>query len=128
MKFFRNILKGASLTTALFVFQACYGMPPVGMDKNFVLIKILDAENDSPINDVTISLRTKESAEAGLPWSLRGYSKGTGECLLYFEDELVGKDVELHISPSSSDYAQKDTVVANFGGETIVAKLQKSSI
>ena len=27
MGFFRNFLKGASLTTALFVFQACYGTP-----------------------------------------------------------------------------------------------------
>jgi len=29
MKWFRNILKGLSLTSALFVFQACYGSPPV---------------------------------------------------------------------------------------------------
>ena len=28
MKWIRNILKGLSLTTALFVFQACYGTPP----------------------------------------------------------------------------------------------------
>ena len=27
MKWFRNILKGLSLTGALFVFQACYGTP-----------------------------------------------------------------------------------------------------
>lgn len=29
MKSLRNILKGLSLTAALFVFQACYGTPPV---------------------------------------------------------------------------------------------------
>ena len=28
-KLFRNILKGCSLTAALFVFEACYGTPPV---------------------------------------------------------------------------------------------------
>lgn len=28
-KWFRNILKGISLTGALFVFQACYGSPQV---------------------------------------------------------------------------------------------------
>ena len=27
MKWLRNLLKGLSLTTALFVFQACYGTP-----------------------------------------------------------------------------------------------------
>ena len=32
MKWLRNILKGLSLTTALFVFQACYGTPPVHAD------------------------------------------------------------------------------------------------
>ena len=29
MKCLRNILKGISLTAALFVFQACYGTPPI---------------------------------------------------------------------------------------------------
>ncbi|MCR5017748.1 MAG: hypothetical protein K6A64_03015 [Bacteroidales bacterium] len=29
MKWLRNILKGVSLTAALFVFQACYGAPQV---------------------------------------------------------------------------------------------------
>ena len=29
MKWIRNLLKGFSLTAALFVFQACYGSPPV---------------------------------------------------------------------------------------------------
>lgn len=28
-KWFRNLLKGVSLTAALFVFQACYGSPQV---------------------------------------------------------------------------------------------------
>lgn len=28
-KLIRNILKGCSLTAALFVFEACYGTPPV---------------------------------------------------------------------------------------------------
>ncbi|MBP5637349.1 MAG: hypothetical protein J6X25_07540 [Bacteroidales bacterium] len=29
MKWLRNILKGVSLTAALFVFQACYGAPQI---------------------------------------------------------------------------------------------------
>ena len=29
MKWLRNILKGLSLTAALFVFQACYGTPAI---------------------------------------------------------------------------------------------------
>ena len=30
MKWLHNLLKGMSLTAALFVFQACYGTPPGG--------------------------------------------------------------------------------------------------
>lgn len=33
-KWLHRALKGASLTTALFVFQACYGTPP-SMDSDF---------------------------------------------------------------------------------------------
>ena len=33
MKWIRNILKGLSLTTALFVFQACYGTPPARIEE-----------------------------------------------------------------------------------------------
>lgn len=35
MKWLHNILKGASLTGALFVFQACYGMPVPPSDSDF---------------------------------------------------------------------------------------------
>ena len=32
MKWLHNLLKGVSLTAALFVFQACYGSPPLPDD------------------------------------------------------------------------------------------------
>ena len=31
-KWIHRFLKGASLTTALFIFQACYGTPPTGFE------------------------------------------------------------------------------------------------
>jgi len=33
MKWLHNLLKGVSLSGALFVFQACYGAPPVDTDE-----------------------------------------------------------------------------------------------
>ncbi len=41
MKWLHNLLKGVSLTGALFVFQACYGTPQVPFDQEGVL----DAED-----------------------------------------------------------------------------------
>ena len=40
MKWLHNILKGASLTGALFVFQACYGIPQPALweDRYFISI------------------------------------------------------------------------------------------
>ena len=35
MKWLHNLLKGMSLTAALFVFQACYGTPPGSPDEFF---------------------------------------------------------------------------------------------
>lgn len=51
-RFVRNILKGASLTAALFVFQACYGtpIPPAAAEDEAI---VEDQENtDQPKNEL----------------------------------------------------------------------------
>lgn len=42
MKWLHNLLKGMSLTAALFVFQACYGTPP-GYPEEFVEEEVIEA-------------------------------------------------------------------------------------
>ncbi len=57
MKFFRNILKGAALTTALFVFQACYGTGPdfdPGIEMSF---HVVSKQTGEAIPDITIMTR-----------------------------------------------------------------------
>ena len=45
MKWLHNLLKGLSLTAALFVFQACYGTPP-GYPEDYVVDEAVEAPVD----------------------------------------------------------------------------------
>ena len=47
MKWLHNLLKGMSLTAALFVFQACYGTPP-GYPDDFCEEEAVEAVSDAP--------------------------------------------------------------------------------
>ena len=47
MKWLHNLLKGMSLTAALFVFQACYGTPP-GYPDDFFEEEAVEAVSDAP--------------------------------------------------------------------------------
>lgn len=125
MKLIRNILKGASLTTALFVFQACYGtaVPYYGLPE--VKIKVVDAEDGSPIKDATIKFRDREAGVQGQPWSLSGYSSDEGVLCMGIQEEMMGIEVEMLVSPADGAYSTKDTVVTNFGSEDITIKLRK---
>ena len=60
MKWLRNILKGASLTAALFVFQACYGTPPampVPPDTEDLALNTEDSEDqtEEEVTEETLS-------------------------------------------------------------------------
>ena len=48
-KWIHRALKGASLTTALFVFQACYGTPP-GPDYD-----VLELDNETKLVEETVA-------------------------------------------------------------------------
>ena len=56
MKWLHNLLKGLSLTTALFVFQACYGTPE-WLHDNALPFKVVDARTGDPLEGVGISSR-----------------------------------------------------------------------
>ena len=47
MKWIRNILKGVSLTAALFVFQACYGTPAPHPSVDDTLEEALPTEEEA---------------------------------------------------------------------------------
>ncbi len=123
MKWLRNILKGCSLTGALFVFQACYGTP----DAPF-----LDEHGNAPMTFSVVSSVTGEPLEGirvrGSAWDRNpqedlGVTGPDGRCRVnipYFRNiegpYLVFEDAE-------GKYASKDTVLADLREREIVVKL-----
>ena len=64
-KWIHRILKGASLTTALFVFQACYGTPPGPYyDEELKSLDETELVNQEVVQDAEL---LPEGEEAPLP-------------------------------------------------------------
>jgi hypothetical protein len=122
MKFFRNFLKGASLTTALFIFQACYGTGPDMMEPE-VAFKVVSAQDGSPIEDVGVFVRASKSGNQ--EWSLCSYTNYAGYALVPTRSVSV-PEPEFRFADEKGVYAVKDTVIADYYNKSIEIRLQKA--
>ncbi|MBO4916701.1 MAG: hypothetical protein J5374_02325 [Bacteroidales bacterium] len=122
MKFFRNFLKGASLTTALFIFQACYGTGPDRMEPE-VAFKVVSALDGSPIEDISVFTRASKSEIQD--WSLCGYTNYAGYALVSASSVAV-PEPEFRFADEKGVYAVKDTVIADYYNKSIEIRLQKA--
>ena len=120
MKWLRNILKGASLTTALFIFQACYGSPPDWASDN-VTVKVVRASDGEPIGDISIKVR--EAGSATGEWALRAYTLDDGQATLYISHNS-DLGTEFLFEDEKGVYEPKDTVVTRLDGVVRVALKQ----
>lgn len=120
MKWLRNILKGASLTMALFIFQACYGTPQWLHDSE-VQFQVV-AQDGSPVDDVEIYTRFADNDD--LDWSLCGNTDAAGNLstVIYFDEN---NDPQVRVCDPAGRYAVRDTVVSDLDG-TIVITLSKA--
>lgn len=124
-KWFRHLLKGTTLTTALFIFQACYGTPD-WLHREDVVFKVVSAEDGTPIKGVEILTRAYDSGPVegvDLDWNLCGYTAedGTLETLIGTVD---GASPQFRFQDSDALFSPKDSVIQNCRG-TILVKLQK---
>ena len=111
MKWLHTLLKGATLSTALFIFQACYGMPqgleePGEARMKFTVISNL---NGDPIEGV----RILGSAVNPEHLSELGTTGADGHCdvmIPYFRNEM---GPFLRFEDPSGNYAAKDTTFAD---------------
>jgi len=105
MKLLRNILKGASLSTALFIFQACYGVP-MDLDEELFQFKFVSAVDGSPIKDVEVSSKNPNDSQ----WRLLGYSgtNGLAQVYLYTSEEA---SYDFRFNAGDDVYAVKDTTI-----------------
>ena len=125
MKFLHNLLKGASLTGALFVFQACYGMPQT---------PLMAEGGEAPMTFSLVSRTTGEPLEGvrikGGAWKqslerdeLLGITDAKGHCRVeipYFRNQ---EGPFLRFEDPNGEFAAKDTTLVDLRDREIVIKL-----
>lgn len=121
MKRLRNFLKGASLTTALFIFQACYGTPIGIVDIPLVKFKVVSTGSRTPLQGIAIKARI--APKDNLDWNLLGYTNAEG--VANVPVPISGTAPQFRIESESGQYIIKDTVIANLDN-TIYIQLEKA--
>ncbi len=125
MKLFRNLLKGLSLTSALFVVQACYGTPQPSMfgeggeaPMSFYLVS---DDTGEPLEGIVISGNRVEGQNK--------YELGTtgadGKCrtAIPYMRNLEGPF--LQFEDPEGKYSAKDTVIADLRDREILVRLEQ---
>jgi len=108
----RILLGSLSFTTALFVFQACYGMPQDMQDDIFIQGKIVSSTTNLPLNGIKVA--TVLSAQYGI-------SDSQGEFAFYtsWADSLKLSIMDTD-HRSDGSYLSRDTVLINPGQEVFL--------
>ncbi|MCQ2116087.1 MAG: hypothetical protein MJZ07_07780 [Bacteroidales bacterium] len=116
-KWVRNLLKGTSLSTALFIFQACYGMPP-GYDPMEIglVFQVVDADDNQPLEGVGLKARIK-----GGEWEEINQTDRWG-VVTYIDLDEESADFQF----SAENYKVKDTSLTDLSSRSILIKMQKT--
>ena len=124
MEILHKLLKGISLTGALFVFQACYGIKrpyyePGLATMTFSLISHADG---APLEGIHISSNMYQGGEGGGPSEL-GVTGPKGRCTVSipYERNTVGPFISFQ--DPAGRYTPKDTLLADLREREIVIKL-----
>jgi putative lipoprotein (rSAM/lipoprotein system) len=104
-KWIRKILGGFSLTSALFIFQACYGTPQdLGLDF-FIEGQVKAHSSGIPIKGIKVSVADNVQY---------GYTDSDGKFSFYTEMtdnvRILFEDIDLN---QNGTYTNKDTVLTN---------------
>ena len=127
MKWLHNILRGVSLTSALFVFQACYGMPEPPLYEEGgeapMTFSIVSRSTGDPVEGVQISGSAVNRTEG---MRLLGVTDAEGKCQVRipYKRNLEGPFIVFE-DPSGS-FAAKDTTLADLRERDIVIKMDPS--
>lgn len=121
MKWLHNLLKGASLTGALFVFQACYGIPQS---------PLYDDGGVAPMDFSLVSHKTGEPL-AGIQVKVKDYGPqgflGTtgddGRCHVEIPYRRNHQGPYLTFEDPNGQYIAKDTSLVDLREREIVVKL-----
>ena len=121
MKWLHNLLKGASLTGALFVFQACYGTPQLPLMEYGVApmtFSLVSRTTGEPLEGIQVSVRHQEYGDDAL-----GTTDADGRCRVEipYSRNVVGP--VLAFEDPQGQYVPKDTTLADLRDREIVIKM-----
>lgn len=124
MKILPKIIKGASLTTALFVLEACYGvpMPPLYEDGGEapMTFQLLDRASGNPIQGVHIFSSVYDYQGKGTDLGTTG-ADGICKVTLQYIRNQEGPFIKFE--DPKGNYAPKDTTLADLRERKVVVKL-----
>lgn len=136
MKWLHNLLKGASLTTALFIFQACYGTPFNAMTEEVgyapMSFVVRSGSTGEPLEGINVScngegMQHSRGAEFP-PHDEIGVTDKDGRCTLNlpYVRNIPGPGVRFE--DPLGKYQPKDTLLLDLNYREITIKLNDSNL
>lgn len=122
MKWLHHLLKGASLSTALFVFQACYGVPQPLYDEDGMApmhFSCISSETGAPLEGIQV--RGKEWKDGD--YRLLGVTDAEGKCKVEIPYLRNRPGPYLHFEDAAGHHIAKDTTLADLRDRDIVIKM-----
>jgi len=125
MKIFRNLLKASTLTTALFIFQACYGTPqdPLYFDFGYApMTFVMESGDGSPLEGIQVRVKSGEASFSDL-----GVTGADGRCKV--DIPYMRNDVDspyLRFEDPEGKFFYKDTTLADLREREIIIKLREA--
>lgn len=112
MKWIRKVLKGLSLTAAMFVFQACYGTGEDYLPYHMVF-HVMDEATGEPIRGIAIR---------DLEYNVISYTNGDGMANVWGDSTMI----RYSFVDNDSVYIPKDTIVNPALHDTVEILLEKA--
>ena len=123
MKWLHNLLKGASLTTALFIFQACYGIPQPALyveDGTAPMsFSLVSRKTGEPLQGIQI----KGCAVQGYGYTDLGVTGEDGRCSVDIPYNRNQEGPFLHFEDPQGRVAAKDTTLADLRKREILIQM-----
>ena len=119
MKWLHNLLKGISLTGALFVFQACYGSPHDPMwdsEDAQMSFSVVSHKTGEPLEGVRVLQKDRGDRELGK-------TNAEGKCKVQFSYRTNYRGPYLRFEDGNELYAVKDTVLDDLTYREIIIKM-----
>ena len=125
MKWLHDLLKGATLTTALFIFEACYG--PGVADRNYDMrtleFDVVSSSTGKPIPNIKLLFKLYSPED---DWTTYGTTDSEGRISLHSDYDFENESSFLFVDPNSA-YQSKDTsLVFPDSNKKIVIALNES--